>query len=119
MQTEIKPTNSLESLKIHEIKELLKKVGLTIEAGGEITDKTPGTVCAYYVRPLSGSWTYLWNKFFYSRSMLNTWADACKILKKNLMEKEQLFEELGIKKSLRLQFENGEFIVHEKIVKNG
>lgn len=116
METETKRIGSLESLKIHELKALLKEVGFVIEPSGEIIEGPPGTLCGYYIRPLTGSWTYVSNKFFYSQSNLNTWGDAAKILKKNLLEKEEPFEELGVKKSLRLQFEEGEFIVNIKDV---
>lgn len=113
---ETKRTNSLEYLKILELKELLKKAGFILEPSGEIIEGPPGTLCGYYIRPLSGSWEYLRNKFFYSQSNLNTWGDAIKILKKNLLEKEETFLESGVTKSLSLKFEDGEFIVKIKNV---
>ena len=110
-------TDLLDSFKIHELKKLLEKVGLLIEVSGEITDKTPGTICAFYVSPINGSCQFVRKRFFYSQSKLNTWGDATKILKKNLLEKEEIFEESGVEKSMSLEFKEGEFILTIKNVR--
>lgn len=101
-------------LKIDEMDELLQAVGFTIEPAGKIIKSTPGTVCAYYVRPKSGSWEFCNKKFFYSQSTLNTWGDATRMLKENLRNKKEVFEEFGIKKTLYFDFANGKFLPHLK-----
>ncbi|MDQ3244798.1 MAG: hypothetical protein M3P22_00395 [bacterium] len=100
-----------------ELDKALREIGYNLEPSGSIVTKSfaSGVICAFYIRPRVGTWTYLTERILFTKANLNTFESAFNLLKERLIKNEShIFTSYGFQKELNFEFRDGKLIANIK-----